>query len=138
MTLGSSHRQTGFTLIEVMIAAAIMIASMGLLLQLFGSGLDRLQRVGEQAHLIVAEREIHAQIGLLNLASRSSGTGLAAGWAYSWKARQIEPYRHVSGDLGEAPFPRYVALYAIDVVVERPERPDVEWETQSLGWRASP
>ncbi|MBT5197781.1 MAG: type II secretion system protein, partial [Gammaproteobacteria bacterium] len=37
--------QKGFTLVEVLVASAIGIASMGLLLSLFAGSLDRMSRV---------------------------------------------------------------------------------------------
>lgn len=128
----------GFTLIEVMIASAILIASMGLLLQLLGSGLDRLHRVGEHAHLMLVEKEIYSRLNTINAAVQVEGKGVAAGWSYQWKASRLEPYRHISGDLGEIPFARYVALYAIDVTIEWSGDDPVTMELLQLGWRASP
>ncbi len=138
MNLQGKSRERGFTLLEVLVASAILIASMGLLLQLFGSGLDRMHRVGEHAKLIMAEKEIYHRLSTLNPATATQGKGEVFGWPYNWTARQVEPYRIISEGLGEQTFPRYVALYALDVSLERPERPNLGLEYLRLGWRATP
>jgi prepilin-type N-terminal cleavage/methylation domain-containing protein len=138
VTVRRRARAAGFTLIEVMIASAILIASIGLLLQLLGSGLDRLHRVGEHARLMLVEKEIHSRLNTINAAVQVEGQGVAAGWNYQWRARRLEPYRQVSADLGEAPFDRYVALYTVNVSIEWSGDDPVNMELLQLGWRATP
>ncbi len=136
--LRQAPSQLGFTLIEVLIASAIVMPAMGIILQLFRSGLERLHKVGEQAHLIIAQKEIQHRLSTLNPAVKKQGSGVVEGWEYSWAARQKEDYRHVSESLGEIPFPRYVALYSIDVTLRREEQRDISWQMLRLGWRHTP
>ena len=131
-------QQRGFTLIEVLIASAIAIAAMGLLLQLFGSGLDRLNRVSLNAHRIIAEKEIINRLSTLNLALTSQGKGVAEGLEYSWKAKQLKPYKHVSPALGEIPYPRYVALYQINIELLRQDGKSSNLVITRLGWKSTP
>ncbi len=130
--------QRGFTLIEVLIASAIAIASMGLLLQLFGSGLDRLNRVSLSAHRIVAEKEIINRLSTINPALSSKGKGVVEGLKYSWKVKQLKPYQHVSPTLGEIPYPRYVALYQINIELIRQDGYKSQLEITRLGWKGTP
>lgn len=130
--------QQGFTLIEVLIASAIAVASMGLLLQLFGSGLDRLNRVSLNAHRIIAEKEIINRLSTINPALTAQGKGVVEGLEYSWKAKQLKPYKHVSPALGEIPYPRYVALYQINIELLRQDGYQSHLEIMRLGWKSTP
>ncbi|MCF7980433.1 MAG: prepilin-type N-terminal cleavage/methylation domain-containing protein [Pseudomonadales bacterium] len=131
-------RNTGFTLIEVLIASAIVMGSIGLLLSLFGSSLDRMQRVGEQAHIIIAEKEIINRLSVINPAKQQKGEGKFGDWAYQWSAHPITSFKHVSDYLGEIPYPRYLALFAIDIEIIRPERKTINLRIHRLGWRETP
>lgn len=130
--------QQGFTLIEVLIASAIAVASMGLLLQIFGSGLDRLNRISLNANLIVAEKEIVNRLNTINPALVSRGQGVVEGFEFSWAAREVSSYMHVTESLGEIPYPRYVALYVIDIDLTRNGEPKTQLNITRLGWRDRP
>jgi len=130
--------QRGFTLIEVLIAAAIAVASMGLLLQLFGSGLDRLNRVSLNAHRIIAEKEIINRLSTINPAQTSTGKGVVEGLEYSWEAKQLKPYKPVSPVWGETLYPRYVALYQINIELLREDGYRYYLEITRLGWKSTP
>ena len=80
--------ESGFTLIEVLVASAIVIASIGVLLQLFASGLDRMHRSGTVAHRILLERQIVSELKSVNPAQQNSGKGSAEGWHYSWRGQK--------------------------------------------------
>ena len=114
------------------------MGSIGLLLSLFGSGLDRMQRVGEQAHIIIAEKEIINRLSTVNPAVQQKGVGDIGDWTYQWSARPISGFKHVSPHLGEMPYPRYLALFAIDVQIVRPERSEIGLQINRLGWRDTP
>lgn len=131
-------KQRGFTLIEVLIASAIVMASMGLMMNLFSSGLDRMHRVGSHAHQIIVEKEINNRLNTTNFARQSEGIGNVEGWSYLWKATQIEGFSHVSEMLGEIPYPRYVALFAIDITIESIAGKKIHWTVKRLGWQDTP
>lgn len=111
---------------------------MGIILQLFGSGLERMHKVGTQAHLIIAQREVQHRLSTLNPALTKQGAGVAEDWEYHWTANKTEDFRLVSESLGEIIFPRYVALYAIDITLSREQQRDISWQMLSLGWRSTP
>jgi len=112
------RKEAGFTLIEVLVASAILMMSIGVLLQLFGSGLDRVKRAGEVAHLLTAKRAIIHTLDGINPAAVSAGSGVAEGLRYSWKAVVEEPFQPLH-QYGRT-FIRYeLALFAVAVDIER-------------------
>jgi len=87
------QQQGGFTLVEVLIASAIIMASLGVLLQLFGSGLSQTKKAGRTAHYISAQRTIERQLMDINPALQKDGKGNVEGIVYRWHAVRIEPFR---------------------------------------------
>lgn len=126
--------QQGFTLIEVLVASAILVAALGVIMQLFGSGIDRLTRLSDASQLLVAEKEIYSRLNVINFAQQNEGEGTVAGMQYSWRAEQSEPFRPVSPYLVESDL-RSVALFRVEISIERPGRDDAQWVLQGLGWR---
>lgn len=125
--------QQGFTLIEVLIASAILIMSIGTLLQLFTSGLDRNQRIAQYAHLLTAQRTIAARLDQINPAQQQKGDGTAESLNYQWQAKITEPYQVIYE--AESDFPRELALYSITVELDKPRGGTHEFEIQQIGWR---
>ena len=126
--------QTGFTLIEVLVASTILMLSIGVLLQLFSSGLDRNQRAGEQAHLLTSQRVIMHVLDGVNPAERTQGKGMAEGLAFSWQAVVQEPFRPVRDvQFGN----RELALFAVTVEVETARGKHHRFVYTRTGWRAT-
>jgi len=128
-----SHK--GFTLIEVLVASAIVVAAMGLLLNLFASGLDRLHRVSLHSELIVSQKEINNRLSTLNPALEQSGQGDVSGLLFSWRTSQLSAFHAVSDVLGEENTLRKVALFKIDVTLETERSAKREWSLVRIGWR---
>jgi prepilin-type N-terminal cleavage/methylation domain-containing protein len=131
-------KQAGFTLIEVLIASAITIASMGLLMQLFSSGLDRMNRVSLNANLIIAEKELINRLQMINPALISEGAGTVEGLEFSWEAKVVKPFAKMSENIGDDNFPKYVALYEIDIDLTRSNGNVSELNITRIGWKDSP
>jgi len=128
-----SHK--GFTLIEVLVASAIVVAAMGLLLNLFASGLDRLHRVSRYSEFIVSQKEINNRLSTLNPALEQSGQGHVSGLLFSWRTSQLSAFQTVSDVLGEENTLRKVALFKIDVTLEAEQSAKREWSLVRIGWR---
>ena len=133
MTISSVRSNGGFTLIEVLVASAIVITSMGLLLALMGSGLDRLHRVGAQAQLIIAQKQISNRLSTINPAVVNSAEGQVAGIEFSWVARPQTKFRKVADPLGEVHTSRVAALFSIEITLKT--EPERVWTVTRLGWR---
>ena len=127
--------QKGFTLVEVLVASAIGIASMGLLLSLFAGSLDRMSRVEAQSQRLIVEKEIVGRLSLVNPAATRSGKGTSGQWAYSWSAQPVTEFRKITDDLiGETP-PGNVALFLIRIEMRAPRGKTVELNIRRLGRR---
>ncbi len=131
-----NRREDGFTLIEVLIASAIIVVSLGVLLQLFASGLAHTQRAGQVAHLIAAQRSIVHTLEVVNPALRSEGKGVAEGLRYQWQASLRKPYRLMYDPGGSSR--RDVALFALTVSVKTARGKTYRFTLDQLGWRPRP
>ena len=124
----------GFTLLEVLVASAIVVSTIGIIIQLFGASMNQMDRVEFNAKLIVVQREVGHRLRYVNPLTESSGRGVASGWPYEWQASQTRELRPVSTDLGEPVFDRSVALFRIDIEVTPEDRAPVSWSIDRLGW----
>mgnify|MGYP001033784464 FL=1 len=132
---GYRPQQGGFTLVEVLVASAIAIASMGLLLSLFAGSLDRMSRIELQSQQLIAEKEILGRLSLVNPAATRSGKGTSGQWAYSWSARQLTEFRKITDDLVAETPPGDVALFLIRIEMRAPHGKTVELSIRRLGRR---
>jgi len=115
------------------VASAIMIASIGVLLQLFASGLDRMHRSGIVAHRVLLERQIVSELKSINPARKSSGKGSAEGWGYRWQAEKIVEFRpmQVSGQVSN----QQAALFNVHVDLIRDRKTERSFELYLFGWQ---
>jgi len=127
------HKQSGFTLIEVLIASAIIMASLGVLLQLFGSGLSQTKKAGQAAHNLSVQRTIERQFLDINPALQQEGEGKAGGVGYRWHAVKIEPFRlFYDSEPGQN---RLFALFLITVRFEIGNTKK-QFHISQLGWKS--
>jgi len=129
----NNNKQAGFTLIEVLIASAIIMASLGVLLQLFGSGLDRTLRAGQQAHLLTSQRVIVHVLEGVNPATHQQGRGVAEGLPYHWTANIREPFLKIQDPEGLVD--REAALFTMTVNVQDARTGEYHFSFDQLGWR---
>lgn len=88
-----NQRQRGFTLVEVLVATAILIASMGVILQLFNAGLNGMHRAGRAQHQLLAQRHIFNALQLVNPSADTQRSGEIIGFKYEWDVERIgTPY----------------------------------------------
>jgi prepilin-type N-terminal cleavage/methylation domain-containing protein len=83
----SRHFASGFTLVEVLVASAIVISAIGVILQLFSSGMTGMHKAGHAQHMILVERQLYEQIQQLDLTQIRRGEGELSGVKFSWAAR---------------------------------------------------
>ena len=128
-------RQAGFTLIEVLVASAIGIASIGLLLSLFAGSLDRMSRVETQSQRLIVEKEIVGRLSLINPAATRSGKGSLGKWTYNWSSQPLTEFRKTTDYFSSDSAPRKVALFIISIRLGAANGKTVDIEIQRLGWR---
>jgi len=121
--------------LKVLIASAILVMTIGVLLQLFGSGMRAERKAGERAQLLSAKRTILAQLETVNPALQSEGKGQVMALDYSWKAKQVEPFQTIRATRSVAP--RQLGLFALDVRLIKPSGGEHQFRVDRLGWRAT-
>jgi len=128
--------EQGFTLIEVLVASAIIMASIGILMQLFASGLDRTRRAGQLAHLLSAQRTIAHQLEMVNPATQKRGKGVAEGIHYHWQADMLAPFAPIYDpeDLSR----RQLGLFLLRVTMQYGSNKQSEFDMKRLGWKTAP
>lgn len=131
----SRPRQAGFTLIEVLVASAIGLASIGLLLSLFAGSLDRMSRVETQAQRLIVEKEIVGLLSLINPAKTRSGKGNMGKWTYDWRSQPLTEFKETSAYFISESAPTEVALFVITIRLRAANKKTVDLEIQRLGWR---
>lgn len=125
----------GFSLLEVLVASAIAIASMAVIIQLFGAGLFQMDRVSASAQEILVQKEVANRLATLNPALANEGEGMVGPWQYHWSVRQIQEFKPVSPHFGEALVPRVVGLFEISVEAESRKGKRLDWQMTRVGWR---
>ena len=127
--------QAGFTLIEVLVASAIGIASIGLLLSLFAGSLDRMSRVEALSQRLIVEKEIVGRLSLINPAATRPGKGSLGKWTYNWSSQSLTEFRKTTDYFSSDSTPRKVALFIISIRLGAANGKTVDIEIQRLGWR---
>jgi len=127
------RKASGFTLVEVLVALVIMITSMGVLMQLFASGLRQNKKAGHVAHLLVAERAIVHTLERINLGIHGKGAGVAEGLPYQWHVVISEPFIPVYDSDGLSN--RKVALFTLMVDIDTGNEKKHHFQYEQLGWK---
>lgn len=101
----------GFTLVEVLVASAIVISAIGVILQLFSSGMAGMHKAGHSQHMILVQRQLYQQVQMLDLAQTREGSGELLGVGYSWSASPLGEATVTAADEGAAVI--YFQLYKV-------------------------
>ena len=127
-------RVDGFTLIEVLVASAIAMASIGVLLALFASGLQRMSRAETHAQQLIVEKEVLSRLSQVNPAISRSGSGEVGEWTFNWTARPLTGFKPVT-DYFASDIPRSVAMFSISLELQKTGDKQAVFEFKKLGWR---
>jgi len=129
--MSNCSKQDGFTLIEVLIAAAIITATIGVILQLFSSATMRTHKAASHAHLILAQKQIYQRLSALNLTTVSQGNGEIENLKYQWKAQaKTQQYPIHSNDFLIKKISRY--LITVTLQLRNGKKQQLHWE--QLAW----
>jgi len=127
------NRELGFTLIEVLVASTIVFASIGILLQIFSSNLDKMHHSSIVAHRLLIEKLIVASLQDINPSLQSRGKGKVEGVSYQWSARPIVDFKK-----SNTPFikdVRVFAVYKVKVLLVGPKYIKYHFDVLLLGWK---
>lgn len=121
----------GFTLIEVLIASAILTMSIGALLQLFSGSINRVFNASEHAQKLLIEQQIMQEIAVLNPAEITHGSG----HKYYWEAKLIKELKVMPETQGEDKVIKYAGLYEIKAHVIDIDNKVSQINWAQLGWK---
>lgn len=93
----TERRARGFTLIEVLVALAILALTFSLAYRAMSGGLDRLSDDGRTERAVLLARSQLAQVGR-DIALADGAVGGEAAGGFSWRVR-ISPYGRPEGGL---------------------------------------
>ena len=127
------NKESGFTLIEVLVASAIIMVSIGILMQLFASSLGENKRAGQVSHSLIAERAIIRTLEGVNPALQTQGKGVSEGLSYRWHAVIHEPFLPIFDPEGFSG--RKVALFTMIVDVHTMRGKKYHFNFEQLGWK---
>lgn len=124
----------GFTLLEAIVALAILAAGAMALFAALNGVLRSIQRIEDAARLDVATRNALAVLENLNPVEHPQGEEMLGGYRLSWTSSVIRPARDVLTDYLQ---PGYyeVALFRVDVRLEREGHVERQFELRKSGWR---
>ena len=121
-------RERGFTMLEALVAFAIMAVAFTALLQAFGSGLTGLERAEHHAQAALQARSKLAEVGvLIPLESGRHEGDLPEGGAWSVAIESLDELGRVG------PARRKIVPFRVVVEVARPRGGSVRLETVRLG-----
>ncbi|MEM7224698.1 MAG: prepilin-type N-terminal cleavage/methylation domain-containing protein [Pseudomonadota bacterium] len=118
----------GFTLLEVLIAFAILAVSLGAIFQAFSSGLTQISRAERAATAALQARSLMAEVGTVIPLAAGETSG-SFDDEIQWRI-DIAPYEE-GGEVGIQDFG--VTLYEVKVVVSDDKRDIVSLKTLRLG-----
>lgn len=128
----SNKGQLGFTLIEVLIALAIMSAGFVSIFQLFNQADLNNSRVRTIYEDKLAQNTIFSELSLINPADKLSGQEQLGEILYRWQCRPISPLMPMRSESGTLD---YIQLYNVVVSYQiNTNQPVREFSFDKLGW----
>jgi general secretion pathway protein I len=124
----------GFTLLEAIVALAILAAGGMALFAALNGALRSVERIEDAARLDAATRNALARIEVLNPMEQPSGEEAFAGHTMRWTSVALEAPRDNLTDYLQ---PGYyeVGLFRLEVLIERDGRVERRFEVRKAGWR---
>lgn len=108
-----THQSRGFTLIEVVVALAILTAGFSVIFKLFQQSGITATRVVATQQQVNAEQSVFSALKAINPAKTSSGRDQAGDVSYQWQATPMSPSLQTRSSDGSST--DYVQLYKVDV-----------------------
>lgn len=114
-------RQSGFSLLEVLVAFVILAVSLGVIMRLFSTSLRHIARAETSAHTLAVAESALASLGVETPLSEGESRG-DDGQGYRWSARVS--HHDVAEPVLESPYAPI--LYQVDVTVTRDDSGEIK------------
>ena len=127
--------EQGFGLLEVLIAAVILISLLAAVLPLFDSGLFQLKKAEKVEQQLSVQKRVFTKLSTINPGEVSSGEGEDSDFTFHWDATRITPLYDQRDP--EHSTDRKVALYQVEVSLYRNEnsKPVTAFKFDIVGWQ---
>jgi general secretion pathway protein I len=128
-------RQAGFTLLEAVVALAILAAVLIPLYTLVGGAMQSMLRARDASERAANELNLLAALATINPAQRPQGQMQLGDLVLSWQAREVvAPVRGAGYPAGASSFE--VGLYDVDAVLrDAAGRAAAQRTARRVGWR---
>jgi len=113
--LSGDKAECGFTLIEALVAIAILAISIGVVLQQFSAVMNQNFKTGRIARDIFVQTEIVNRLKTVNPVEMSPSTGMIAGIGYEVHVKRLTSFENVTGLKSLSRIKWQVALFQITV-----------------------
>jgi prepilin-type N-terminal cleavage/methylation domain-containing protein len=128
-------KNIGFTLIEVIVALAIIASAYTVLIELQGSSMTQLFKASNNNKKILIEKQIQESLVDKNFSIKSSGNGRILDAAYQWDAKKITQYKLVRSPEQDIPSDFQVALFQIKIQISYDNGEQWHSIIQQLSWK---
>lgn len=131
LAANKTRQSRGFTLIEVVVALAILTAGFSVIFKLFQQSGITATRVVATQQQINAEQSVFSALKAINPAETSSGRDQAGDVSYQWQSNPISPLLQTRSSDGTSPY--YVQLYKVTVEYQLNNQTNA-FSFEQLGW----
>ncbi|EGR10459.1 prepilin-type N-terminal cleavage/methylation domain protein [Vibrio cholerae HE48] len=134
--LGSKTRQThitqnGFTLIEVLVALAILAAGFSVIFQMFQQSGITANSISQVQQRIDIEQSIFMTLSHINPSQKQKGIGELGNVTFQWKAVPISPLLKVRSEDDTNQY--HVQIYNINVIYQVTNKAG-QFDFEQMGW----
>lgn len=127
--------QKGFTLLEAIVAMALLALIGGALLAWLDNGFRSLERIGALHARIEVQRNVLAHMRQVNPMLQPNGEMELGPYRLSWKSTELTSPRAVLSRYGQTMGPFDAALYRVRVVITAEGLPEQVLSFEQVGYR---
>ncbi|NAX45376.1 S-protein secretion component I [Vibrio sp. V17_P4S1T151] len=127
-----SRSHFGFTLIEVLVALAILVAGFSVIFQMFQQSGITANRINQTQHRVDVEQSIFMSLSHINPSQEQQGVGVQGQVTFQWQATPISPLLNVRSEDGTNP--NYVQIYQINIRYQEVNK-ESQFEFEHMGWK---
>jgi len=130
---GAGSGESGFSLLEALVALAIMSAALVPIFQMQTTLNQAVGRISVMSDRVSVGANVVSRLSVLNPMIEATGEEWLSGHRFSWESRQLESFTRATSEFS---VPRTVALFEISYTIETSEGVLIEErKVKLIGWR---